>query len=79
MEKLQSSLRKLGYTAAPVDGSYGDRIVKAVKLFQTAAGLKADGIAGEQTLKAMQAKYAPECKDFIDLQKGDTGSRVAEM
>lgn len=79
VENLQTRLRELGYTAAPVDGSYGDRVAQAVKRFQREAGLSADGVAGRATLKALEAGDAPYCDDFIDLEKGDSGSRVTEM
>ncbi|MBR1561528.1 MAG: peptidoglycan-binding protein [Clostridia bacterium] len=79
VENLQSRLRELGYTAAPVDGSYGSRVAEAVRLFQADAGLSADGVAGRATLKALDSHDAPYCSDFIDLEKGDSGSRVTEM
>lgn len=79
VEKLQSRLNKLGYLDAPVDGEFGSRTKDAVKLFQKAAGLKQDGVAGTATLKAMAKKSAPECGVYIELRKGDSGSRVKEM
>ena len=79
VEKLQSRLNKLGYLDAPVDGEFGSRTKDAVKLFQKAAGLKQDGVAGTATLKALAKKGAPECGVYIELRKGDSGSRVKEM
>ena len=79
VEKLQSRLNKLGYLDAPVDGEFGSRTKDAVKLFQKAAGLKQDGVAGTATLKALAKKSAPECGVYIELRKGDSGSRVKEM
>ena len=79
VEDLQQRLRELGYTAAPVDGSFGDRTVETVKQFQRAAGLKDDGIAGTKTLKALEKKDAPKCTGFIELVMGDTGDRVTQM
>ena len=79
VEKLQSRLNKLGYLDAPVDGEFGSRTKDAVKLFQKAAGLKQDGVAGTATLKALAKKSAPECDIYIELRKGDSGSRVKEM
>lgn len=79
VESLQDRLRELGYTAAPVDGSYGERLAEAVKLFQRRAGLTADGIAGSATLKALDKSGAPRCHSYIELQKGDSGRRVTEL
>ena len=79
VEYLQDRLRELGYTGAPSDGSYGERLREAVTRFQREAGLKADGIAGPATLKALDRSGAPHCSHFIDLQKGDSGYRVREM
>ena len=79
VEDLQARLRKLGYLANPVDGQYGETTKKAVALFQKAAGLKVDGSAGKQTLKALESKKAPHCEEYITLKKGDTGDRVTEM
>ena len=79
VEDLQYRLRKLGYMAAPLDGDFGSRTAAAVKLFQDAAGLKQDGVAGTKTLKALYAKDAPECEVLITLKKGDSGVRVTEM
>ena len=79
VESLQSRLRKLGYLAMPVDGDFNGRVVTAVKLFQTAAKLGSDGIAGEKTLAALEKKDAPKCDSYIELRSGDTGFRVKEM
>ena len=79
VEKLQSGLRKLGYLSQPVDGSFGPRTETAVKLFQNAAHLREDGLAGAKTLSALEGKNAPNCEVYIDLYRGDTGIRVTEM
>ena len=79
VEKLQNRLRELGYLAQPVDGEFGSRTKDAVALFQKAAKLKTDGIAGVKTLKALYDKKAPECTEYILLKRGDTGPRVKDM
>ena len=79
VENLQDRLRELGYTGAPSDGSFGERLREAVRLFQQEAGLNDDGVAGPSTLKALDRSGAPHCTEFIDLQKGDSGYRVKEM
>ena len=50
---LQTKLQQLGYYSQAIDGQYGDATVEAVKKFQTANGLTADGIAGTQTLEKL--------------------------
>ena len=50
---IQDKLKRWGYYNGNVDGIYGSQTVAAVKKFQQKNGLKVDGIAGTQTLKAM--------------------------
>ncbi|MBQ8082379.1 MAG: peptidoglycan-binding protein [Clostridia bacterium] len=50
VKQLQTALRKAGYLKSSADGKYGDATYEAVKAFQTANGLKADGVAGKSTL-----------------------------
>ncbi len=47
---LQSALARLGYYHKTLDGIYGSGTKTAVRAFQSAYGLKADGVAGPQTL-----------------------------
>lgn len=49
---LQKYLRDLGYNVT-VDGAYGPETRAAVLLFQKARGIRADGIAGPETLIAL--------------------------
>ncbi len=51
--KLQQALECLGYYDGPIDGDYGAGTVAAVKRFQTKRGLKADGIAGNGTIRVI--------------------------
>ena len=48
---LQSKLKELGYYNGHIGGTYLDGTVNAVKAFQKDHGLKADGVAGEATLR----------------------------
>lgn len=50
---LQSKLKSKGYLSGLVDGSYGSATEEAVKAFQRANGISADGKAGSSTLKAL--------------------------
>lgn len=55
---LQKKLIGLGYDLGKwgVDGDFGAATEKAVKAFQKASGLVDDGIVGEKTRKALEAK-----------------------
>jgi peptidoglycan hydrolase-like protein with peptidoglycan-binding domain len=52
---LQMKLKELGYYNGTVTGGYYGGTINAVKAFQKANGLKADGIAGETTQNAIYA------------------------
>lgn len=56
--QLQKNLISLGYSCGTfgADGSYGAGTANAVKAFQKANGLSVDGVAGYQTLTAIQKK-----------------------
>ncbi len=58
VKTLQKALNKLGYSCGTADGKFGAKTTKAVKAFQSAQGLKADGLAGKKTLKALEKAYA---------------------
>ncbi len=49
VKKLQARLTKLGFAAGPADGLFGAQTDKAVKAYQAAKGLGADGIVGPET------------------------------
>ncbi|NLW20413.1 MAG: peptidoglycan-binding protein [Clostridiales bacterium] len=57
---LQQALKLKGYYKAAVDSSYGDLTTDAVKRFQRAHKLTADGIAGNGTLRALFGRNAGE-------------------
>ena len=85
VRRLQARLMELGYYAGGVDGLYGSTTVDAVRAFQRANGLSADGQAGEQTQKklyAATAKYSTSPVSTADpdenrvLSIGMTGNDV---
>lgn len=85
VEKLQTRLQELGYYNGIIDGDFGDMTEKAFKLFQKAAGLYVDGIAGSDAdlLYADDAPYyTAETKDTkIDSEKAEiaeTGEKAEE-
>lgn len=58
VERLQRALAQLGYEPGKVDGSYGPATTDALKQFQQANGLTADGVLGPKTLLALKSKLA---------------------
>lgn len=59
VKEVQTELKNLGYfTYSKATGYYGQLTKEAVKLFQRANGLPADGIVGNQTYKALKAMAA---------------------
>jgi len=52
-ERIQARLHKLGFNPGPIDGIRGRQTIKAVKRFQEASGLTADGIVGPNTFRAL--------------------------
>ncbi len=54
---VQELLNKIG-VSCDVDGDFGAGTQKAVKTFQTAYGIEADGIVGENTLAKLAEAVA---------------------
>ncbi len=79
VKKLQQRLYDLGYYAGKISGTYDDRTVTAVKLFQKAVDFKQDGSASASLQKKLFASKAPKCSEYISLQYGDTGARVKKL
>ena len=57
--EIQKQLAVLHYNVGTVDGVFGPATEKAVKDFQTAKGLKADGIVNEDTYRNLLNKELP--------------------
>ena len=51
--QVQIALKKAGYYHGAVDGNMGLKTKEAVKSFQKANGLKADGVIGKKTLEKL--------------------------
>ena len=60
--RVQNRLLALGYLSLnySVDGSYGSTTASAIKLFQTAAGGSATGVADSATIRALYSASAPK-------------------
>ena len=58
VKALQQALKLNGYYKAAVDSGYGDKTRDAVKRYQKAVGLSADGIAGFSTIRKLFGKNA---------------------
>ena len=59
VKKIQQRLADWGYYSGNVDSIYGSRTETAVKKFQKANGLTADGVAGPATLAAIGLPAGP--------------------
>ena len=57
VRELQRMLNALGYNCGTIDGIYGSKTYNAVWAFQRDNGLTKDGIAGPNTLRALNNKY----------------------
>lgn len=70
VEKLQQRLYDLGYYTGLIDGDFGEQTEKAFMLFQKAAGLTPDGIAGSD-VDYLYADDAPSYKEVLSISKKD--------
>lgn len=84
--QLQNSLIAAKYYKGPVTGYYGGLTESAVKGFQKAKGLNADGIAGLETLRALQKHLDSDSNQAVvfrisryGLRQGDQGPEVKEV
>jgi len=58
VKTLQQALISLGFLSGTADGDYGQATQLAVQKFQTAKKLAPDGVAGPQTLQALEQATA---------------------
>lgn len=77
---LQKALKAVGYFKATVDGVYGDLTFAAVKKYQYAKGLHADGIAGSKTMASLNRNQnSVKLSNSMYLSVGSTGSEVKRV
>ena len=72
---VQQRLATLGYYSSTADGVWGSKTSAAVKKFQTANGLKADGVVGSGTAKKLGVKLPISG----GISKGKTTANVAAV
>ncbi len=89
VNQVQSRLTALGFYDGPITGYYGDMTEAAVRRFQAASGLTADGVVGSATLAALQrtpqsssstpsSTRTPDPDDGL-LEQGESGPEVAQL
>lgn len=54
VRQLQQQLKAAGFNTGGVDGKFGPRTDAAVRAYQRAKGLQVDGLAGTETMRALQ-------------------------
>ena len=77
--RLQKRLAELGYPCGSADGDFGKNTHRALRYFQSAAGLNQDGVATEAVQRALYAASAPAYEQYVSLSKGDAGIRVEDL
>ena len=71
----QLGLKRAGYLEPDPDGIFGKQTQRAVREFQSSAGLRQDGIIGSLTRQALDPWLAGYRE--IRVQRGDTFFRIA--
>jgi peptidoglycan hydrolase-like protein with peptidoglycan-binding domain len=83
VQELQQKLISLGYLSGAVDGVFGAATASALRQFQSANGLSADGVAGANTWAVLD-NYSDGTRvnpvaTHPSLRQGDSGSYVVEL
>ena len=84
VSQLQTDLKQLGYYYAEITGNFGERTEAAVKAFQKAKSLTADGVAGTKTLNAIAAAVdkaggSSSGSSSTNMKLGSTGTAVSTL
>jgi len=76
--EVQTRLKNWGYNPGPIDGVFGRTTFNAVVQFQTARGLKPDGIVGSITYNELQKSPSPTGTIPYVINSGDTFFKIAQ-
>ncbi len=55
VQEVQTSLKNAGFYTGPMDGKIGEKTKTAIKAFQEANGLTADGVIGQKTWNQLKS------------------------
>ncbi|MCY0885286.1 MAG: peptidoglycan-binding protein [Firmicutes bacterium] len=84
VKNAESDLKTLGYYNGPIDGIFGPEMLRAVKAFQFASRIEADGIIGPVTWSSLNRALAQDGSSASPAyeapagiyREGDTGAEV---
>jgi spore germination protein YaaH len=76
--EVQTRLKNWGYNSVSIDGIFGRMTLNAVIQFQTARGLKPDGIVGPITYNELQKSPSPPGTIPYVIKPGDTFYKLAQ-
>lgn len=86
VKTLQQALAKAGFSPGAADGQFGPKTAAAVKAFQKAKGLVADGIVGPKTWAKLNAAATPSAPapstsggSGPTLKQGQSGAAVTAL
>ena len=79
VKAIQTALKNLCYYSSTIDGNYGSGTVSAVKNYQQAVGLNADGVCGPTTQRYLFGNTSSESASYSSLKSGATGSAVKNL
>ncbi|OKH38026.1 hypothetical protein NIES2101_36300 [Calothrix sp. HK-06] len=80
VREVQRLLNKLNYAPGQTDGIFGSQTTEAVKAFQKASSLTADGIVGQRTWQALFNQTSDDSNsNRPTLQRGSTGKAVRDL